>query len=308
MPPLEIPLFDLVIPALLALAVLAWAWRKREGGARSGEEREPRARPTLSSSGSASTPRLLGSVAFGAALLFAWWSNFREFALPSSNRVLAAKDWIPWCIVAAVLAAGIARVPAARRFVPSGGAPIVLALLVVLSMRTHLAQGGAGQLHALAAFLVAMGAWAALELSSERLRGPLPALVLALACSGSAVALALGGSTVLGRLCGALAAVCIASAFVARKRRVFTLAGGPVAVISVVLVGSWINAWAFTNVPLSAVVLLAASVIVPGFAGIGPLSTWSAAARETARVLLTAALAGAAVWIALDARPASYGY
>lgn len=318
MPPLEIPLLDLVVPALIALALLAWAWRRREGAREEGvgstsenaapessvRERKPAPRGPAASVHA----RALGALAFGLALLAAWWSIFREFAVPSESRVLAAKDWIPWCIVAAIGTAGVARIESVKRFLPSGGAPIVLALLVVLSLRVKIGQGTPGILVALLVFLAAMATWAALELSCERLRGPLPSLVLALASAGSAAAIALGGSTVIGRLCGALAAVLAVSALVARKRRAFTLSGGPVAIVSVVLVGAWINAWAFNQVPLASVGLAAAAVVVPSFAGIGPFATWTPVKRESARVLLVVLLAGAAVWIAFSARPESYGY
>ncbi|MBI5365347.1 MAG: hypothetical protein HZA53_19375 [Planctomycetes bacterium] len=304
MPDLALPFFDFLLPALVALGVLLFAWRRREGPASEGPDRgAPR-----TTSGTASSARALGAVAFGAALLAAWWSVFGEFAVPSASRVLAAKDWIPWSIVAAIATAGLARFERARRIVPSGGAPLVLSLLVLLAMRTRISAGGSGILHALLVFLVAMATWTALELSSERLRGPLPSLVLALAAAGSAVALALSGDTALGRLCGSLSAVSVASAFVARQRRVFTLSGGPVAIVSVVLIGSWTSTWISQTTPLSSIVLLWAAVAVPSAAGIGPLSTWPATRREIARVALTLALALAGVWIAFQARPGTHGY
>lgn len=304
MPDLALPFFDLILPALLALGVLLFAWRRRDGP---GPEGPDRTAPRVAS-GAASSARALGAVAFGSALLVAWWSVFGEFAVPSSSRVLAAKDWIPWSIAAAIATAWLARFEHARRIVPSGGAPLVLALLVLLAMRMRISAGGTGILHALLVFLVAMATWTALELSSERLRGPLPSLVLALASACSAVGLALSGDSALGRLCGALAAVCVASAFVARKRRVFTLSGGPVAVVSVVLVGCWTSSLISKTTPLACLALLWAAVAVPSAAGIGPLSTWPASKRELARVALTLALGGAALWIALQARPDTHGY
>ncbi|MBK7877424.1 MAG: hypothetical protein IPJ77_17085 [Planctomycetes bacterium] len=312
MPPLEIPLFDFVLPAALALAVLAFAWRRKPSEtAEPAPRAAPASKPVVPASsratgGGSSRARAAGAFALGAGVLVAWWSIFREFALPSETRVLAAKDWIPFCVVGAMVAASLALSERVRRFLPSGGTPFVLAILVVLSMHAAIRQGSTGSLHALAAFLAAMATWASLELSSERLRGPLPCLCLALACAGSAVAIALGGSLVFGRLCGTAAALCVACAVIAWRRRAFTLSGGPVAVLCVVLVGSWINA--VREMPVSSVLLAWAAIVVPSVAGIGPFSTWPAVRRETARVVLVLLLAGAAIWIAFAARPPSYGY
>ena len=44
-----------------------------------------------------------GAVAFGLAMLCAYVSIFREIALPFGDRQLAARDWIPLCIVAAMV-------------------------------------------------------------------------------------------------------------------------------------------------------------------------------------------------------------
>lgn len=281
MPPIEIPLFDLVLPASIALAILAWAWQRREVAPKS------------------STPaRAAGAVAFGLGMIAAHVSIFREIVLPFGDRELAARDWIPPSIVAAMAFALIATSERARRVAPSGGAPLAIALLVLLSMRIHVARGLPGILLTACVFVVALFVWSALELSSERLRGPLPCLVLALACVGSAACLAIAGNASMGRMCASLAALFAATAVLAWKRRAFTLSGGPAAVASIVLVACWLNAWAFGGLSSSAAALACASIAVPAYAGIGPLATWKPASRERARVVLVLLLAGAAVWIA----------
>jgi hypothetical protein len=283
-------LFDLLVPAAIAFGVLAFAWRRRASAPRSSDP-----------------ARVAGSWAFGLAMLVAYGSIFREFVLPAHGRQLAARDWIPPALVASMLFASLALVPRVRRVVPSGGAPLVLALLVVLSLRTLIGSGSDGLVRTLLVFAGAMATWTSIELSSERLRGPLPCLVLALATAGSALTIGLASSVVFGRLCGALAVLFVVAAVIAWRRRVFTLSGGPAAIASLVLVASWVNAWVFAALPTSSVLLLCAAVVVPSYGGIGPLSTWKPLSREVARTLLALALAASALWIAQTAPPAGYG-
>lgn len=279
--PIEIPLFDLVLPAVLALAILAWAWRRREVAPKS-----------------SAPARAAGAVAFGVGMIAAHASIFREIVSPFGDRQLAARDWIPVCIVAAMAFALASTSDRARKILPSGGAPLAIAMLVLLSMRIHVARGLPGIMLTAGVFIVALITWSALELSSERLRGPLPCLVLALACAGSAACVAIGASAAMGRMSASLAALFAAAAVLAWKRRAFTLSGGPAAIASIVLAACWINAWAFSGLSSAATALSCASIVVPAYAGIGPLATWRPASREGARVVLVLLLAGAAVWIA----------
>lgn len=291
MAPLRILLLDVAVPASIALAVLALAWRRRESTPRSSEP-----------------ARCAGAWAFGLGTLAACHAIFGAFALPF-GRQLPAKDWLPICIVAAMLVSTLALVERVRRVLPRGGAGLVIAALVLLSLRGRLDEAG-GVFEILAVFLALLLTWSAIELSSERLRGPLPCLVLALACALSAASIALSGNGIAGRLCGSLGTLFVAAALVAWKRRVFTLSGGPATIASLVLGSCWINGWAFSSLPLKSALLLCAAVVVPGYAGIGPLSTWKPLAREAARTALVVLLGGAALWIALASAPprGPYGY
>jgi hypothetical protein len=284
---LAMPFFDLVLPALVALGVLAWAWRKRETAPKSSDP-----------------ARCAGAWAFGIGMVLAHLSIFRELVWPWGDRDPAARDWVPLCIAFTALLATASLFERVRRVVPRGGAPLALALLVLVSMQKALAsQGMLGALQALGVFLAGMLTWSALELASERLRGPLPCLVLAFASAGAAAAIGLGGTLAFGRMSGALAALFAAAAVIAARRRVFTLSGGPVAIACIVLVAGWINAWKFAELPLSSAVLSCASFVVPAYAGLGPFATAKPAVRESARFVLAGLLAAASIWIAAGGGP-----
>lgn len=301
MQPLQILAFDLALPAATALAILSFAWRRRELAPESpGDARAPHAARR------GEPARCAGAWAFGLALLAAFFAIFGEFALPLEGRVLAAKDWLPFCVVGALLLSTLALIERVRRALPRGGAGLVVAVLVLLSLRVRLSEAG-GTFEILAVFAAAMLTWSALELSSERLRGPLPCLVLALACAASGATIFVAGSGVFGRLCGSLGVVLCAAALVAWRRRVFTLSGGPATIVTLVLVSAWINAWAFGALPLKSALALCAAVVVPCYAGIGPLATWKPLPREIARTALVALFGGAAFWIAHASAPAPYG-
>lgn len=285
------PLLVVALPALIALSGLTVAWRKRENAPKSSEP-----------------ARCAGAWSFGIAMLAACWAVFGSLALPI-GRTLPAKDWLPICIVGAMLLSTLALVERVHRVLPRGGAGLIVAALVLLQLRVKLEERG-GMFEILAVFAALLLTWSAVELSSERLRGPLPCLVLALASALGAATIFESGDGASGRLCGSLAALFVAAAVVAWRRRVFTLSGGPAAIATLVLGSCWINGWAFSSLPLKSAILLCAAVVVPGYAGIGPLSTWTPLRREIARAALTAALGGAALWIAIATAPprSPYGY
>lgn len=287
MPPLAPLVFDQVLPALFAFAVLAWAWRKRETAPKSSEP-----------------ARCAGAWAFGVALIAAQYSIFGELLAPWAPRVLVAKDWLPTAIVVCLVFTTAALAPRVRKALPGGGAGLALALFVLLALQLRIRNAETQlQLYTALGFMLAllvgvMLVWSLLELACERLRGPSPCLVLAVACLLFAATLFLSGNAGFARLAGTLSALLVAAAVIAWRRRVFTLSGGPVAMVALALASCWINAWVFGEMPPLAAVSSCASFVVPSYAGIGPLSQWPTTRRELARLVLTVLLGGTALLLA----------
>lgn len=293
MPPLELLLFDQILPALLAFSVLVWAWRKRDSAPKSSEP-----------------ARCAGAWAFGLALIAAQRSIFGELLTPWESRVLVAKDWLPTCIVVCLVFTTAALVPRVRKALPGGGAGLAIALFVLLALQLRIRNAESTmELYVALGFMLALlvGAmlvWSMLELACERLRGPSTCLVLAVACLLFSATLFLSGNSGFARLSGTLCALLVAAAVIAWRRRVFTLSGGPVAMVALALASCWINAWVFGAMPPLAALSSCASFVVPSYAGIGPLSRWPTGKREFARLVLTLLLGGTALllaWREMDA-------
>lgn len=280
MPLLHHALFDALLPALFALAVLGLTWRRREHAPKSSEP-----------------ARCIGAWAFGLALIAAQASIYGELVPPWAARQLASKDWLPAFLLAAAGLATLALVPRVRDALPRSGAALVVAGFVVASTRAH--WGTDGVLWAtIAVFGCAMLTWSTLELASERLRGPSPSLVLALAVAANAGAAYASGATTLARLGAALATLLAATAVIAWRRRVFTLAGGPAAAITLTLTSIWIGSWVFGALPTAALVCSVAALAVPCYAGLGPFSAATPRRRELARYALVALIGGTALYLA----------
>lgn len=277
-------LLGIVLPALVAFAVLivAWCpWRRKDS-------------PPVGRWGGALA--LSAGYAVGHVALTGWQP------FPPTE----VTHWLLYFALAAMavgLLDALWREPAWLRWggrLLLAGAVVWLLLRPIIEYTWGSAQG--------AAWIVGLGLallafWAGLEALSERLSTASLSLILLIVTAGSSVVLLLSGSALLSQLGGAAAATLGACLVVAGRSPTLSLARGAVCVVSVLLAGLWLNGYFYAEAPLTSVLLVALS---PTAAWVGQvervrrLAPWQANLVRVAVVLVPVALA---VVTALRASP-----
>jgi len=286
MSPLELLLFVVVVPALVAaLLVVLAGWAGRRAG--------------LAGAGPAAIALALGAGAIAAQIAIA------RPAFPPID----VNDRVPWLVLAAVLLGlceSIHPSPAWARW-ENRLLLAVLAVGVVLgpvlgadwpTRRDLAVQGGL--------VLAVLVAWVNLEtLAAARSTAVLgPSLLVVTA--GTAFALLFSGYIVLGRICGgltaALGAVWVLSWWLPDR----SLSRGGVPVLVVTCTAFLIMGHIYSGLPLPAALLLGAAPLMLWPAWVGParrLAPWQSALLAAALVLLPV---GVAVGLAFQAAPGGY--
>ncbi|MFN0242134.1 MAG: hypothetical protein ACKVWV_04510 [Planctomycetota bacterium] len=222
--------------------------------------------------------------------------------LPGANRRLAAIEWLPWIVAISWILATIAdaRSPLARRY----ALPLVLVSLVLGRSFANRMQPAIpwGELLTIGGpMLVAW--WAAARLA-ERDDGPSLPAAWTVSVSAFSIAALLTHSAKVAQIAGGVAACLGALAVAGFARPSLSLASVPAAVVLAALASLTINATVFSDLPQSAALLVALSLVAPSFAKIGSET------RTLPRVIvhMTFALVPAlvALYFAYRAAPESY--
>lgn len=154
--------------------------------------------------------------------------------------------------------------------------------------------------------------WASLEKLSERRSGMTLPLALWLTCALGAGSLALAGSTFLGQLAGALAAVFGVAAVIAFWVPGFSLSSGAVTAFVLLFSGLLWQGLFFAELPLASGPFLLLAPLAAWVGELPPLAHrphWKATALPLAAVALTAAIGLAiAVAVFLSTPAADYSY
>lgn len=280
MPDLSSILLGILAPALITGAILAVAWR------------DPRA--------SAEDPgrgRIAGAFAFGLSYLVAHWGIAGEIAVPSPERTLAAKDWIPWVVIFAMLLSALSSLKLLRRAQPQAGGGVALALLVLLSLKSQ-TTSLAGWAGVAVTFFLLEGGWALTEMLAQRTSGAGLPLALWVVASGAAYASLSTYSALTAQLAGALAASLGASLVVSWWNPRLCLHGGAVAVAMVVLGACLISGVFFGEMPRTSAFLLLLGACAPWLASSTRFTMLAPWKRALLRGALAAAPTAAAVVIA----------
>jgi hypothetical protein len=136
----------------------------------------------------------------------------------------------------------------------------------------------------------------------------LPTLMLTTAAGSAALAVGLSGSIVLGQLTGALAAALGGALVATRLRLAPPLLPGAAPVLALTLLSLLLAATVHASLPPLAAALLALAVVVPPPAAVAGGSASAAGLRsELQRLLVVAALGGAAIGVAFQASPPLVG-
>lgn len=136
----------------------------------------------------------------------------------------------------------------------------------------------------------------------------LPTLMLTTAAGSAALAVGLSGSIVLGQLTGALAAALGGALVATRLRLAPPLLPGAAPVLALTLLGLLLAATVHASLPPLSAALLALAAVVPPPAAVAGGSASAAGLRsELQRLLVVAALGGAAIGVAFQASPPLVG-
>lgn len=222
--------------------------------------------------------------------------------LPAANRRLAALEWLPWIVALAWILAMVANAlsPIARRY----ALPIVLVSLVLSRSFANRMQPSIPWGELLGIGVPMLVAWWAAARLSECDAGPsLPAAWM-LSVSAFSIAALLTHSAKVGQIAGGVAACLGALAVAGFVRPSLSLAAVPAAVVLAALASLTINATVFSDLPQSAALLFALSLVAPSFAQI------DREARALPRVLvrMTFALVPAIVALVIAYRAAPEPY
>jgi len=280
-------LFGVLLPAILAGLVLLLVWGRRAAA--------PASR----------RGRAAGAFALGLGYLAAHLYLFRGLVVPSADRVLAARDWIPWVVVVALALATLRLARPVRHAVDMLGGALCVALIAWLSVRNQLGRS-VSWLDFAGALLVLLGAWASAEALARRVPGagvPLALWVVATATSVCAL-LASGAST--AQIAGALAATLGAAVVLAWWNPRLELAGGGVTVALVLIAACLLNATFFATLPRTSAVLLALGLVTPWLASLPWFDALGAGSKAVVRAVCAALPCAAAVALAKLAEPEPY--
>jgi hypothetical protein len=278
-----------LVPAIVCGLVLAAIWASRASG---GDQSPARRQWT--------------ALAIAAGFLAGYHAIAGLPVLPSESRRLAALDWMPWLVIAALVVSLVQSFSAGRR-VPSWiWSALVCVLVVLLSFLGKLGSD-APWLHFAIMAAVLFLAWQSADALARKLPGPAVPAMLWVVATATAVSAVLSHSAKIAQLDGALAACLGACVVVALWNPLLSAAGGAVAIAMTVLGVSWLNAVHYADLPPLAGMLLIGAVVLPWFARLGHTDSWS----RTKKVVVCAALAAlpavAAVVVAQLSAP-SYEY
>ena len=280
-------LWSVLVPALLAGLVLLVSW-----GARSTAPAPARG-------------RTVGALALGLATLAAYAHLFGAPVVPSAERVLAARDWVPWIVALAMLAYALALVPRLGDAIALAAPPLLLALLVWLSLRPLLARSlGLVELAAVVAGLAL--AWASAEALARRVRGASVPAVLWVAVGAASAAAVLQHLASVAQLAGGLAGGLGAAVVLAWRNPRLSLAGGGVAVALLVLGALLVNAVYYATLPPLAAELALLALLTPWLAHMPWFDALGPRSKVAVRAALAAMPAGAAVAVAYGSQPEPY--
>jgi hypothetical protein len=297
--------FGVLVPAILAGLILLVAWFRRGPAADVG--RAAAGDLGRGATGDVGRGRVAGAFALGVAYLAAHAYLFRGFVVPAADRILAARDWIPWVVVAAMLLALVELVPALARGARRVVGPIACALLVWLSLGRQIG-GSITLVEAVLALAVLVAAWASAEALARRAPGAGMPLVLWIVATGTSVACLLATTASMAQVAGALAGSLGAAVVLAWWNRHLSLDGGGVLVALVVIGACVINAVFYSTLPRASGLLLLFGLGTPWLA----LLPWFDALGPKAKALVRAGFAalpvGAALVLAYLAAPEPYEY
>jgi hypothetical protein len=289
MPSINEFLHFVLVPALVCGALLAAVWMSRASGV-----------------GKSLARRHLQALAFAAGMWIGYHAIVGLPVLPSENRQLAALDWMPWLVLAALAVSLVQSTSAGRRVPGWAWSALVCALVVVLSFLGRISSDPRWLAFTLmAATLFAL--WQSTDALARKLPGPAVPVVLWVVVTATSVATVLSHSAKIAQLAGTLAACLGACIVVALWNPLLSAAGGCVAIALTVLGVCWINAVHYADLTPLAAVLLMAALVTPWCAQLFRIDAWSRTKRVFVCALLAALPAAAAVVVAHLSAP-TYEY
>lgn len=240
----------------------------------------------------------LCGIAFGAPWAIAFYAFYGRLPFwPSPERTLTASDWLVWLVLLAAISSLLyvsglsARVLAVLLRVAFSAAVVYLTLAKWAERK--------GSWTAVAAcFLVLAVVWTLTEVWVARARGPRPQIALAVAAIAASLANLLGRSALLGALAGSLAACLVAAALVPVVRPGFRLSASAIVVVFLVLGGTLMQGCAFSRLPWTSALLVAASLLAPGLLELRRTAEAESWKRTLFAVVLALVPGALAVWTA----------
>lgn len=280
---------SVLVPALVCGTLLALIWASR-----------------TSTAGESLARRHLAALAVAAGVLAGYHAIAGLPVLPSASRRLAAIQWMPWLVIAALVVSLAQTQPAVRRIPAWIFGAIVCVLVVALSFLGQIAAREKWLAFAQMAAVLFL-AWRSLDALARREPGPAIPVVLWVVVTATSVAALVSHSAKIAQLSGALAACLGACIVVALWNRFLSAAGGVVAIAMTVLGVAWLNAVHFSDLAPGAALCLIAAAFTPWLARTKRVQAWSRTKRVLAYAFLAAVPAAAGVVVAQLSTP-SYEY
>jgi hypothetical protein len=287
MPPISALVWGVLLPALIAgLVFLAGA----------------RATPSDES------PRpVLGALAIGLGYLVAHVAIVSWPPIPGGERQLAARDWIFWFVLAAIVLAPLRGVKRFKRI----ATPIYVALFCVLIFRNTLIHVLPDESKSLALrfglTLLLYGVWAASERLASRVGGSAVAASLAITGIGVSLSALFSHIASLAMQTGAVVAGLGAAAVLGLIEKRARLPIGAVAIAMIVYACALVNS-AIYDLPRASWILLAASAVAPWLGETLRFRRNSPNKKALVDMALAALPAAVAVWLAWSAGARAESY
>ena len=289
----EIMLRGVVLPAVLAGAVLLVAWWPRKGGA--------------GATGPVGGGHWGGAVglALGYVLGHSLLVGFPSFPATESTQ------WLVWLALGAMalgLADALIRVPESARWAARAASSLLVSWLILRPLTVSTWNGAlVSALWIGGAALAVLAFWTLVDRAVRARPGAgMPIAFLALTSGGSAVLL-LSASVLLAQLAGVVAATLGAAMVLAFVRPDLSLERGAVPVVGVLLPALWLNGYFYAEMPLASALLLTLAPAALWLGRLGPLRDlrrWKSAIAHVGAVLAPVLLA---LGLALASQPGASG-
>jgi len=246
----------------------------------------------------------LSGPAFGLVFLAAYaaWSGIP--AWPGPDRILPARDWLAWTILAASVASLALPLETSR------SAAVLFRLVFSAALAGFSLWARAEREGSFASPILVALAILALWILTDRwvlpAAGPRAPLALLLAATGTSLASLFAHSALIASLAGALAAGLGAALAVSLALPALRLRRGATGILVLVLSGCLVNVHFFAQLPLASTLLLASAILAPGLVP-GALKAgtnrWRSALLGAVCALVPAVLG---VWIAWSPDDSAY--